>query len=479
MRANNPTDSSDDSAVDSVDPVSIVEGKGTTKWTHGHRRMLKEEHRRAVREVASLQRALNEDYYSESDGAEANLPQYVPTNPAEVEELERASIDLIDAHWNLCKHDFRQKLLDEEGILLYNDRQPGLAPTERVLKLNAQQRQWVDEARLELQEEAAASVGRGGTATAGRRAGNRANALAGAGKTAAAGAGKAALASAELRRTSKHDEDRSRSRSRGRSTRRPTTRRSASPPILLQPRSRSPTRISEPARSNMSTGIDLEVARKVAEARALFKSKFPQTRRPPWLKPREPVSAKCTPKRTPALGGPPDLQGGKWVRVRSGWLTGCAHHVEELGFLGADVVASLRRGCGIALGIAEADESAGALTNSIVFPVYSIGRQDCSGEDCKQLARFALFAESNLDQGNRVVVHCRHGLHRTGLAIYLLLRLIMGEPEECLSMMEEMRPTMHKEFVHRQLHSKVEEILADSRFTSPWYLASRQARPRA
>jgi hypothetical protein len=441
--------------------------------------MLKEEHRRAVREVASLQRALNEDYYSESDGAEANHPQYVPTNPAEVEELERASIDVIDVHWNLCKLDFRQKLLDEEGILLYNDRQPGLAPTERVLKLNAQQRQWVDEARLELQEEAAASVGRGGTATAGRRAGNRANALAGAGKTAAAGAGKAALASAELRRTSKHDEDRSRSRSRGRSTRRPTTRRSASPPILLQPRSRSPTRISEPARSNMSTGIDLEVARKVAEARALFKSKFPQTRRPPSNKPREPVSAKCTPKRTPALGGPPDLQGGKWVRVRSGWLTGCAHHVEELGFLGADVVASLRRGCGIALGIAEADESAGAFTDSIVFPVYSIGRQDCSDEDCKQLARFALFVDSNLKQGNSVVVHCRHGLHRTGLAIYLLLRLIMGDPEDCLSMMEEMRPTMHKEFVHRQLHSKVEEILADSRFTSPWLSASRQARPRA
>jgi hypothetical protein len=434
-----------------------------------------------VREVASLQRALNEDYYSESDGAEANLPQYVPTNPAEVEELERASIDLIDAHWNLCKHDFRQKLLDEAGILLYNDRQPGLAPTERVLKLNAQQRQWVDEARLERQEEAAASVGRGGTATAGRRAGNRANALAGAGKTAAAGAGKIQIQIEIERQTSKHDEDRSRSRSRGRSTRRPTTRRSASPPILLQPRSRSPTRISEPARSNMSTGIELEVARKVAEARALFKSKFPQTRRPPSNKPREPVSAKCTPKRTPALGGPPDLQGGKWVRVRSGWLTGCAHpkNEEELGFLGADVVVSLRRGCGIALGIVEADESAGALTNSIVFPVYSIGRLDCSGEDCKQLARFALFAESNLDQGNRVVVHCRHGLHRTGLAIYLLLRLIMGEPEECLSMMEEMRPTMHKEFVHRQLHSKVEEILADSRFTSPWLSASRQARPRA
>ena len=115
MRANNPTDSSDGSAVDSVDPVSIVEGKGTTKWTHGHRRMLKEEHRRAVREVASLQRALNEDYYSESDGAEATLPQYVRVNPAEQAVALRQ--------------------LDEEGISYY--------------VLNEEERQVMHQFRLE------------------------------------------------------------------------------------------------------------------------------------------------------------------------------------------------------------------------------------------------------------------------------------------------------------------------------------------
>jgi hypothetical protein len=149
-----------------------------------------------------------------------------------------------------------------------------------------------------------------------------------------------------------------------------------------------------------------------------------------------------------------------------------------LGFLGADVVASLHAGCGIAHGIVEADASAGALKNFLVLPVYPIGRGDCSAEDCKQLARFVVFAESNLEQGNSVVVHCRQGLHRTGVAIYLLLRLIIGEPEECLSMMEKMRPKMHEEFVHRHLHSKAETILADRRFTGPWHWAVRSARPR-
>ncbi len=93
-----------------------------------------------------------------------------------VEELEREtdcteSVDLIDARWNLSKQETRQRRLDEEGAVLYSDRQPGLAATEQVFKLNVQERQWHDEVRREEQEQAAASVGRGGTATAGRRAG--------------------------------------------------------------------------------------------------------------------------------------------------------------------------------------------------------------------------------------------------------------------------------------------------------------------
>jgi hypothetical protein len=53
------------------------------------------------------------------------------------------------------------------------------------------------------------------------------------------------------------------------------------------------------------------------------------------------------------------------------------------------------------------------------------------------------------------------------VAIYLLLRLIVGAPEECLSMMEKMRPVMH-EFLritrHRHLYNKAERFLADTRF---------------
>ena len=123
MRANNPTDSSDDSAVDSVDPVSIVD--------------------------ASLQRALNEDHYSESDGAEANLPQCVRVNPAE--------------------QAFTLSELVEEGISYY--------------VLNEEERQQRDlQFRRELHPEAATSARR---AAAEMRARKRAD----------------ASASAELKRT--------------------------------------------------------------------------------------------------------------------------------------------------------------------------------------------------------------------------------------------------------------------------------------
>ena len=100
--------------------------------------------------------------------------------------------------------------------------------------------------------------------------------------------------------------------------------------------------------------------------------------------------------------------------------------------------------------------------------VNAICRADYSADDCQQLARFVVFAESHLKQGNRVVMHCRQGQHRTGVAIYLLLRLIVGAPEECLSMMEKMRPVMHEELLritrHRHLYSTAESSSADTRF---------------
>ena len=67
--------------------------------------------------------------------------------------------------------------------------------------------------------------------------------------------------------------------------------------------------------------------------------------------------------------------------------------------------------------IVEAAVSASTLKDYIVCPVYPICRGDYWAEDCKQLARFVLFAGSHLNQGNRVVVHCRQGKHRTGVAI--------------------------------------------------------------
>ena len=116
----------------------------------------------------------------------------------------------------------------------------------------------------------------------------------------------------------------------------------------------------------------------------------------------------------------------------------------------------------------DAAASASALKDYLVCAVNPICRGDYSAEDCQQLARFVVFADSHLKQGNRVVVHCRQGQHRTGVAIYLLLRLIVGAPEECLSMMEKMRPVMHEELLritrHRHLYSKAESIFADTWF---------------
>ena len=447
------------------------------KWLKNHRRMLKYERCRAECRVEELER--------ETDCTE--------------------SIDLIDARWNLSKQENRQRRLDEEGLVLYSDRQPGLAATEQVFKLNVQERQWHDEVRREEQEEAAASVGRGATATAGRRAGKRANASAGAGKTAAAGAGKASLASAELRRTSKQEEGRSTSRSSGRSISRSprrSTRTStvASPPIRWQSRGRSPTSKFEPACNRRSTGPEVAGARKAADAKHVerVQVRVPRSRSPsrkldpassgrspcpgpqgltskakPESKRREAVSAKIRPMRTLARGGPPDLQGGQWVRVKSGWLTGRAQPAskEELESWGADVVTSLQSsnaGGGIAHGFVEAALSAKALMDFCVLPVYPICRGDPTAENCDLFARFVVFAVSYLEQGKRVVVHCRQGLHRTGVGIYLLLRLLNFESEQCLSMMEEMRPRMREEFVlrtsHRHLHSKAESIFADRRF---------------
>ena len=57
------------------------------------------------------------------------------------------------------------------------------------------------------------------------------------------------------------------------------------------------------------------------------------------------------------------------------------------------------------------------------------------------------WADYHLAHGYKVVVHCRHGQHRTAVAISLLLRSIFDDPVQCLSMMKEMRPIMHAELL--------------------------------
>ena len=67
-----------------------------------------------------------------------------------------------------------------------------------------------------------------------------------------------------------------------------------------------------------------------------------------------------------------------------------------------------------------------------------------------------------------MVLHCRHGHHRTGVAIYLLQRSILEEPAQCLSLMKAMRPVMHKEILRRTHHghlfSKAETMCACPEF---------------
>ena len=49
-----------------------------------------------------------------------------------------------------------------------------------------------------------------------------------------------------------------------------------------------------------------------------------------------------------------------------------------------------------------------------------------------------------------MVIHCRAGLHRTGVIIYLILRWAFDySPNEATFAMEDMRPRMHREFFRR------------------------------
>ena len=203
---------------------------------------------------------------------------------------------------------------------------------------------------------------------------------------------------------------------------------------------------------------------------------------PPTIMPRSAAEAQAhsgivgtAPKRIPrkaARGEPPDLPEGAWIRVKAGWLAGFAQprSKEELYSWGADVVVSLSHlhGRRRAHGIVEAAVSASTLKDHLVCPISPVCEGDYTAEDCTGFACFVVWADFHLSQGHRVAVHCKQGLLRTGVAIYLLLRWIRMDIEECLSIMEKMRPEMYEEFLRnspcRYLHDKAECIFNDSRF---------------
>ena len=99
----------------------------------------------------------------------------------------------------------------------------------------------------------------------------------------------------------------------------------------------------------------------------------------------------------------------------------------------------------------------------LVYPIHPISRHaHINALECRELSEVVWWSDFYLEQGLKVLLHCRHGHHRTGVAIYLLLRSIFEEPAQCLSLMKAMRPVMHKEILRRTHHghlfSKAETI---------------------
>ena len=179
------------------------------------------------------------------------------------------------------------------------------------------------------------------------------------------------------------------------------------------------------------------------------------------------------PLSIPSTTPPPRLKEGAWVRVKRGWLTGRAEPTsqEELESWGADVVLSLQErsaGRGNANRIVAAAASASGLV-LLVYPIHPSSRHaHINTLECKELSEVVWWTDFYLEQGLKVLLHCRHGHHRTGVAIYLLLRSILEEPAQCLSLMKAMRPAMHTEISRRTQHghlfSKAEPIFASPEF---------------
>jgi protein-tyrosine phosphatase len=163
---------------------------------------------------------------------------------------------------------------------------------------------------------------------------------------------------------------------------------------------------------------------------------------------------------------PPALKDGAWVLVGKDWLAASAHpkSKEEVLAWGADAVASLNKDDCRAHDIEAEAVSAGQLKAHRLFPLQRICTPDYTPDDCEQLASFVNWALGEWTKGRKVLVHCSQGLHRAGVAIYLLLRSAMGADKNTDSIMKEMCPRMLEEFHKKHLRAKAERIFHDPAF---------------
>ena len=372
-------------------------------WLKAHRRMMSCAHMQALRQVENMELMLSQE--------DPGIKSFY-------------TLAAVIAFGTMQRIEFSQRRLDEEGIVSLRAELVQLDQLSRTwndeLRQNENTTRGIDDALQQLLR----SLGGDSRHTA---ASASVGAAPGAGEAAASGAGQT---------STRGSQSRSRSSS------------SATQVRARRPRKRRPPRKSEPA---SSSGIQRPQG---CEAKPMPKpGEVVAAPRPATAAP-----AKLELVRTPARGGPPHLKEGAWVHVKDGWLTG-RHQPEstwEMMSWGADVVASMyacRDYGDYARGCIEAALSVSALKDHIVCPVHPC-RADYSIDDCQHLT-----------QGNRVVVICRRvvqeggGRHRKGIAIYLLLRLIVGAPDERLDMMEKMHPVMLREFMSRHLYRKGESIL--------------------
>ncbi len=100
-------------------------------------------------------------------------------------------------------------------------------------------------------------------------------------------------------------------------------------------------------------------------------------------------------------------------------------------------------------------------------PIEPICRPGFTKDDCKAFAELVHYVTIRLQKGQRVVVHCRQGLHRTGIAIFLLLRAAVGDDaksdEECLEIMATMRRPM-LQATYSDLYAEAKDIFAAKKF---------------